>query len=187
MAYTFTPTCPGTGPWYIDREDCIGDSLLYINANTGYLDCRISSLSANTNTQINNLSTIPYTRLNDGNQSGSAPIFGARAWVNFDGTGSIGANQTIRDQGNVSSVVKNNNGIYTINFILPMNNANYSVIGSGNQTGPSGGNITVSTYWTGTSTPVNKSVSAVQICTLDTDVPGFGTIDSRECSVVIFG
>ena len=46
MAYTFTPTCPGTGPWYIDREDCIGDSLLYINANTGYLDCKISSLSS---------------------------------------------------------------------------------------------------------------------------------------------
>ena len=57
MANTFTPTCPGSGPWYIDREDCIGDSLVYINANTGYLDCKISSLSANTNTQINNLST----------------------------------------------------------------------------------------------------------------------------------
>ena len=48
MAFVFTPTCPGTGPWYIDREDCIGDSLLYINANTGYLDCKIDSLSANT-------------------------------------------------------------------------------------------------------------------------------------------
>jgi hypothetical protein len=45
MAFVFTPTCPGTGPWYIDREDCIGDSLLYINANTGYLDCKIDSLS----------------------------------------------------------------------------------------------------------------------------------------------
>lgn len=46
MAFVFTPTCPGSGPWYIDREDCIGDSLLYINANTGYLDCKINSLSS---------------------------------------------------------------------------------------------------------------------------------------------
>jgi hypothetical protein len=43
MAFVFTPTCPGTGPWYIDREDCIGDSLVFINANTGYFDCRINS------------------------------------------------------------------------------------------------------------------------------------------------
>jgi hypothetical protein len=57
MAFVFTPTCPGTGPWYIDREDCIGDSLLYINANTGYLDCKIDSLSANTSTQINTVTT----------------------------------------------------------------------------------------------------------------------------------
>jgi hypothetical protein len=46
MAFVFTPTCPGTGPWYIDREDCIGDSLLYINANAGYFDCKINSLSS---------------------------------------------------------------------------------------------------------------------------------------------
>ena len=131
MAFVFTPTCPGTGPWYIDREDCIGDSLLYINANTGYLDCKISSLSATTNTQINNLSTVPYTRLNDGNQTGDAPIFGARAWVNFNGNGTIGTNQTIRAQGNVSSVYKNNIGDYTIYFTVPMPTTNYCVFGSG--------------------------------------------------------
>lgn len=53
MAYVFTPTCPGTGPWYIDREDCIGDSLLYINANTGYLDCKINSAQGFKNKLIN--------------------------------------------------------------------------------------------------------------------------------------
>jgi hypothetical protein len=65
MAFVFTPTCPGTGPWYIDREDCIGDSLLYINANTGYLDCKIDSLSANTSTQINSLSANTSTQINN--------------------------------------------------------------------------------------------------------------------------
>lgn len=60
------------------------------------------------------------------NASGSAPIFGARAWVNFDGlTG------TIRSSGNIASVVRNGVGDYTITFTTAMPNANYAVIGSG--------------------------------------------------------
>jgi len=143
MAFVFTPTCPGTGPWYIDREDCIGDSLLYINANTGYFDCKIDSLSSNTSTQINNLSTVPYTRLNDGNQTGSAPMFGARAWVTFNGTGSIGTPQTILASGNVSTVLKNSNGDYTITFSTAMPDTNYCtlVTGRGNGTGAAIGMI----------------------------------------------
>jgi microcystin-dependent protein len=47
MASIFTPSFPATGPWYIDREDCIGDSLSYLNANTNYLAATIE--------QINNL------------------------------------------------------------------------------------------------------------------------------------
>ena len=129
MAFVFTPTCPGTGPWYIDREDCIGDSLIYINANTGYLDCKINSLSANTSTQINNLSTVPYTRLNDGNQTGNAPIFGARAWGRFDGTG-VNGSKTLLGSGNITSVVKNSTGIYTVTFAIPMNIPNYVVTGT---------------------------------------------------------
>lgn len=59
MAFVFTPTCPGTGPWYIDREDCIGDSLVYINANTGYLDCKVNSLSSELTTGLISLSSQP--------------------------------------------------------------------------------------------------------------------------------
>ena len=129
MAFVFTPTCPGTGPWYIDREDCIGDSLLYINANTGYLDCKISSLS-----------TVPYTRLNNGNQTGNAPIYGCRAWVNFDAYRTesnvseavpTNTNRFIRGAGNVSSVLRNAAGDYTITFTVAMPNNNYCVFGSG--------------------------------------------------------
>lgn len=59
---------------------------------------------------------------------GSVAIaYGCRAWVNFNGTGSIGANQTIRGAGNVSSVYKNGTGDYTINFANAMPDANYSV------------------------------------------------------------
>lgn len=60
--------------------------------------------------------------------SGSAPIFGCRAWVNFDGTqnGTI----TPRGSGNIASVVKTTDqGRYTITFTTEMPSANYSVVG----------------------------------------------------------
>jgi len=63
---------------------------------------------------------------------GSVAIaYGCRAWVNFNGTGSIGANQTIRGSGGISSVYKNGTGDYTINFANAMPDANYAIVGSG--------------------------------------------------------
>jgi hypothetical protein len=58
-----------------------------------------------------------------GAQTGSAPIFGVRAWVNFNGTGTV----AIRASGNVSSITDNGNGDYTINFTTALPNANYAV------------------------------------------------------------
>jgi hypothetical protein len=59
----------------------------------------------------------------DGAQSGSAPIYGARAWVNFSGTGTV----AIRAAGNVSSITDNGVGDYTVNFTTAMPDANYAV------------------------------------------------------------
>jgi hypothetical protein len=59
----------------------------------------------------------------DGAQSGSAPIYGARAWVNFNGTGTV----AIRASGNVSSITDNGTGDYTVNFTTAMPDANYAV------------------------------------------------------------
>lgn len=56
------------------------------------------------------------------NVTGSAPIYQARAWVNFNGTGTIG----IRESGNVSSVTDNGIGNYTVNFTTSLPDANYS-------------------------------------------------------------
>ena len=78
----------------------------------------------------------------------AATAYGCRAWVNFNGTGSIGANQTIRGSGNVSTVYKNGTGDFTINFTISMPDANYSatyITGS-----YLGGNVmSVETYATG--------------------------------------
>jgi hypothetical protein len=57
MATIFTPTQPANGPWQIDREDCIGDSLQYINANTNYLAAQIINSNNFLNTQLNTLSS----------------------------------------------------------------------------------------------------------------------------------
>jgi hypothetical protein len=59
----------------------------------------------------------------DGAQSGSAPIYAARAWVNFNGTGVV----AIRASGNVSSITDNGTGDYTVNFTTAMVDANYVV------------------------------------------------------------
>jgi len=52
-----------------------------------------------------------------------ATAYGCRAWVNFDGTGTV----SIRDSGNVSSITDNGTGDYTVNFETAMPDANYSV------------------------------------------------------------
>ena len=54
---------------------------------------------------------------------GSAAVaYGCRAWVNFNGTGTV----AIRASGNVSSITDNGTGDYTVNFTTAMPDANYS-------------------------------------------------------------
>ena len=64
----------------------------------------------------------------------SAPIFGCRAWVNFDGTSTTSISSedccAIRASGNVSKVVRNGTGDYTVNFTTAMEDANYAIVGS---------------------------------------------------------
>ena len=58
-----------------------------------------------------------------GTATGDAPSYSARAWVNFDGTGTV----AIRASGNVSSITDNGTGDYTVNFTTAMSDANYAV------------------------------------------------------------
>jgi hypothetical protein len=58
---------------------------------------------------------------------GAAPFFGARAFVNFDG---LSTPPAIRQSGNVSSVVRNAAGDYTVNFLTPLPDAGYAAIGA---------------------------------------------------------
>jgi hypothetical protein len=78
---------------------------------------------------------ITAAKLN-GAQTGSAPIYGCRAWVTFDGTrneadtgaSTNGANVKIRGSGNVTSVLKNGTGDYTVTFTTALADTNYAVL-----------------------------------------------------------
>jgi len=50
-----------------------------------------------------------------------ATAYGCRAWVNFNGTGTV----AIRASGNVTSITDNGTGDYTVNFTTAMPDANY--------------------------------------------------------------
>ncbi len=59
------------------------------------------------------------------NATGTAPIYACRAWVNFNGVGTV----YIRASGNVSSITDNGVGDYTVNFTTAMQDANYAYAG----------------------------------------------------------
>jgi len=52
----------------------------------------------------------------------SAVAYGCRAWVNFNGTGTV----AIRASGNVSSITDNGTGDYTVNFTTALADANFA-------------------------------------------------------------
>jgi hypothetical protein len=88
-----------------------------------------------------------------GAQSGSAPIYGARAWVNFNGTGTV----AIRASGNVSSITDNGTGDYTVNFTTAMPDANYGAYALSSST--AGSTVgTVSIYSFGVTSYTTSSV-----------------------------
>ena len=85
---------------------------------------------------------------------GSAAVaYGCRAWVNFNGTGTV----AIRASGNVSSITDNGTGDYTVNFTTAMVDANYAAIG----TAGSGSSASKATIEVPTATPTTSAVRLV--------------------------
>jgi hypothetical protein len=117
--------------------------------------------------------------------SGTAPIYGCRAWVNFDATrDSSGAttaantNRFIRASGNVTSVLKNATGDYTITFTTALPDANYAV------------NLTARITATGIAptvfnllTSTTPTASLFRVCT---DRNGVGPVDVEYNFVSVF-
>ena len=79
-----------------------------------------SILRVNTLTDASSNNSTAMSTINQGT---------AKAWVNFNGQGTIAA----RDSFNVASLTDNGDGDYTITFSNNMGNANYIINGTGEQ------------------------------------------------------
>ena len=135
--FTYSANAPHTGP--IVRFSGNGSYDLWLNASYSGGGNTLSFRTRNGDTGTMN----PWRAVvHDGNYSsygitrttGSPAYYGARAWVNFNGTGTV----AIRASQNVSSITDNGTGDYTVNFATAMPDANYTVSGmlgdSGNGT-----------------------------------------------------
>lgn len=109
------------------------------------------------------------------NASGSAPIYACRAWVNFDGTGTV----AIRAGGNVTSITDNGTADYTINFAAAMPDADYAIVGTTSTISGSLGIVSSVTN----ATDFNKSTTAVRISTYSS---GASPVEFPSVNVVIF-
>ncbi|MAM17517.1 MAG: hypothetical protein CME35_00940 [Gramella sp.] len=101
----------------------------------------------------------------------------AKAWVNFDGSGTV----AIRASYNVSSITDNSTGNYTVNFTTAMPDTNYSAVMYTNTTdyGMASGNFN-NTYTGGLNT---RSTSSLRFESYGP--PGYQ--DALLCDLIVFG
>jgi hypothetical protein len=97
----FSPNASGTGTFTVAAPNTNTDYTLTLPQTTGTLALTTQAITQTT---------------------GSAPYYGARAWVNFNGTGTV----AIRASVNVTSITDNGTGDYTVNFTTAMPDADYA-------------------------------------------------------------
>lgn len=121
-----TPNASGTGTLTIAAPNTNTDRTLTLpDVTTTLVGTDASQTLTNKSIDASQLSgNVAADRITGAlNATGSAPIYACRAWVNFNGTGTV----AIRASGNVSSITDNNTGDYTVNFTTAMPDANYAV------------------------------------------------------------
>jgi uncharacterized protein (AIM24 family) len=106
----------GTGTFTLASPNSNSDRILSLPDAAGTIQVSGNPISGTTGSFSGDLS------FNSGYGS-AAVAYGCRAWVNFNGTGTV----AIRASGNVSSITDNGTGDYTVNFTTAMPDANYSV------------------------------------------------------------
>jgi hypothetical protein len=105
------------------QGDVSGTGDFTIKAPNSNVD-RTLNLPDEAGTVLTNVSDIETQVKTATNATGSAPVYACRAWVNFDGTGTV----FIRGSGNVSSITDNGTGNYTVNFTTAMPDAAYCAV-----------------------------------------------------------
>lgn len=108
------------------------------------------------------------------NATGDAPVYACRAWVNFNGTGTV----AIRGSGNVSSITDNGTGDYTVNLATAMPDANYGVEVSGGSSDAG--------YTTHATLGTTKTVSAFRVLGASVTATANNLADLVEFNAAIF-
>lgn len=110
----------GTGIFTIASPNSNTDRTLTLPDATGTVQVSGNPISGTTGTFSGNV-TLGSSVL--ATPTGSAPSYLCRAWVNFQGSGTV----AIRASGNVSSVTDLGVGSYALNFTTALPDGNYSV------------------------------------------------------------
>ena len=163
---TLSANAGGTGIFTIASPSSNTNRTLTLPDATGTIQVSGTAISGTTGSFSGDLS------FNSG--YGSVAIaYGCRAWVNFNGTGTV----AIRASGNVTSITDNGTGDYTVNFTTAMPDANYSFIGTAGR-GASNADILVNE-----NVSVVPTTSAVRFGTTN----GVGTLtDSSYVNIAVF-
>lgn len=116
-------------------------------------------------TAANTVEVLAYREGRWAAAEGSAPLAAARAWVNFNGTGTV----AIRRAFNVSSITDNGAGDYTVNFSTAMPDADYVVVGIGGLLGTGSNSGSSLKYRDDLVVPTTTSVRVAYIGSASTD------------------
>lgn len=89
-------------------------------------------------------------QFNDGNGTQTGTL--CRAWVNFNGTGTV----AIRASFNVSSITKSSTALFTLNLTAALSDTNYAVLASGGSAGNTAANAVITS-----ANPITSSTAFV--------------------------
>jgi len=103
-------------------ENSEGSATLKANNDSFYIDADNHVFRSEASSERMRIDSSGNLKFNSGYGS-AATAYGCRAWVNFNGTGTV----AIRDSGNVSSITDRGAGKYTVNISNALTDANYTV------------------------------------------------------------
>jgi hypothetical protein len=133
------------------------------------------ALQTNSGTTAVTIDTSQNLAFNSGYGS-VATAYGCRAWVNFNGTGTV----AIRASGNVSSITDNGTGDYTVNFTTALSDANYVASANASRLNDRNtfGNIGYQSTYAG-----NRTTTILRVYSMTTD--GFTLTDTDMFDVIV--
>lgn len=161
----------GTGTLTISAPNTSTDRTLTLPDATGTVQVSGNPISGTTGTFSGDL-TLGSSTL--ATPTGSAPSYLCRAWVNFNGQGTV----AIRASGNVSSITDAGTGNYRVNFTTAMPDGNYSAVGTVNNN--------QGTNYAGEITFADGDVSASQVRIFTSISSGNALFDPAIVCVSIF-